>query len=136
MLERAKTYCPELIWSDERIAGIANELGKKVTVRVSDERSEWKCKVLPRGERPIASKGNDGEPRFLGEKLHPIFDYLDGKEFWVRSDWRTYAPSHVPRDMERFSRSNEEKATGRSDGLVAGLFQSGCERALANTKRR
>jgi hypothetical protein len=124
MIERVKTYCPELIWDEGYIARRREELGKKVEASISDERFDWKRKLLRWGDRPIATKVSDGRPRFADEKLHPVFDYLNGQEFWVRSKWRTYAPSHVPRDMARFSSSDDE------------VFRAGCERALANTKRR
>jgi hypothetical protein len=50
MIERVKTYCPELIWDEGYIAHRREELGKKVEVRISDERFDWKRKLLWRAQ--------------------------------------------------------------------------------------
>jgi hypothetical protein len=114
-----------LIWDENYITSREQHLGERVSVSIANERFDWKRKLLRRADRKIDSKTSTGEPRFVNETLHPIFDNLFGKEFWVRSMWRRYAPNHVPSDTPRFS----------SSVRFAELIQIACERGFENTKR-
>jgi hypothetical protein len=121
MIERTRTYCPELIWDEGYIDARKKQLGNRVQVTISNERFDWKQKLLLKADRQIAMGLNQGSSGFVGEELHPIYDYLDGKKFWIRSKWQSYAPSNVPREMKKFSSCDDE------------LFRIGSERALAYT---
>jgi uncharacterized protein (DUF2235 family) len=123
MIERAKHYCKNLIWDDEYIDRCRNRLGREMSVAISNERLYWKTRVLSKASRQVGNSPKRGQRSTVGEKLHPVFDCLDGKQIWIRSKWQRYVPTNVPRgDMQRFS-SDDDK-----------LFQQACEQALNNPK--
>jgi uncharacterized protein (DUF2235 family) len=107
MIERAKRYCPELIWDNNYISYREQQLGEHVSVTVTDERFDLKRKLLGKADRIISEAA----------MLHPVFDCLNGKEFWVRSKWQRYMPSHVPPSMTRLASNYTQ------------LFEAGCEQA-------
>jgi hypothetical protein len=125
MIERAKHYCKELIWDDGYVARCQDGLGTKMSVAISNERPDWKRKLLRKARRQVGANPRPGLLPTVGEKLHPVFDCLDGKQMWIRSRWQQYVPENVPRErMQRFSSTDDK------------LFQDACERALRNTNPR
>ena len=125
MVERAKHYCEELIWDDQYIDRCKEQLGAKMSVAISNERPDLKRKILRKASCKVGASPGPGQLPIVGEKLHPVFDCLDGKEIWMRSKWQQYEPTNVPRQgMQRFSSIDDQ------------LFRDACERALRNTKPR
>ncbi|MEH2488886.1 DUF2235 domain-containing protein [Bradyrhizobium sp. AZCC 2230] len=123
MIERAKYYCPALIWDDGYINRVKDRLGRRVWIAISNERSDWKRKLLSKASRRVASDLGPSQLPADGEKLHTVFDCLDGKTIWIRSKWQQYEPQNVPRKrMQRFSSIDDK------------LFKDACERALTNSK--
>src|SRR5262249_24099338 len=104
MIERVKHYCKTTVWDDVVIDDCKNQLGRKMAVAISNERPDWKRKFFFKASRQVGgSPKSDQHPTVVGEKLHPVFDCLDGKHFWIRSKWQKYESKNVPRDMERFT---------------------------------
>jgi uncharacterized protein (DUF2235 family) len=123
MIERTQNYCEGLIWDHGYIAHRQAELGKNTSIAISNERPDLKRKLLFKASREVGARPTPGQNPTEGEKLHPVFDCLDGKNFWVRSKWQRYAPENVPRErMARFTSSDDE------------LFRTACSHALSNTK--
>jgi hypothetical protein len=125
MIERAKHYCKEIIWDEVYIDRCRRNLGKSVSVAISNERPDLKRKILSKANREVGAKPGAGQLPTTGEKLHPVFDNLDGKQIWIRSKLQQYVPKNVPREsMQRFASIDDE------------LFRNACEQALRNTKPR
>jgi len=122
MIERTRYYCKETIWDDGYIDRCKDQLGSNVSAAISNERSDRKRKLLSKASREVGCDPRPGQLPTVGEKLHPIFDCLYGKQIWIRSKWQQYAPKNVPPKMQRFSSINDK------------LYRDACDQALRNTK--
>jgi uncharacterized protein (DUF2235 family) len=88
MVERAKTYCPELEWNDSYLKEVWNELRRTCPrPEITNERSDFLDKwFLFRGARSIG--GNEKE------FVHPVFKLLADREFTIRGIRQRYNPTN------------------------------------------
>jgi hypothetical protein len=103
MIGLVRAHRPQLIWDDVVIEELEDGLPEHRSVSVSNERFDWKRKVLLKADRTIGSAGESAN-----EFLHPVFDLLHGRDVKIRGLRQKYAPMHVPLSMNRFTSERDE----------------------------